>query len=514
MTITRIALPGLVRWTVALLALSAMAAHGEVFPLSPEGGDLVGQVQYTRTRQEDTLIDVARRFSIGQIEMVMANPKVDNWLPGEGTQVVIPSRFILPNAPRAGIVVNVPEMRIYYYPVKYTVVAKKKPAPPKSKAKPGAKDKAAPSKKASATVQEVGEPVSKATEVITYPISMGRMDWHTPLGKTRVVQKVKDPVWIPPESIKKEHAAKGEILPNIVPAGPDNPLGMFAMKLGVPGYLIHGTEMNDKSKPFGIGMRVTHGCMRMYNEDVERLFSRVEVGTPVYLVNQPVKLGWQGGALYMEVSQPLDEDAGIPTEWDDDVMEDQGWDEEKIKAVRLKKDAMRSAYLQKIAMDLIQKENAKRPILMDQEAIRAALEKPTGLPVPIGKEAVPLEAAPGLDNAEPPVSLPPAESPGTAPAAPPVEPAAPAGVGEVVPASPYPQSPYGVEPPAPPPAQYPPSGNGGNWPTEDPWTPNPPTGEQPGQEPHAPAPSAPASDLPDPYAPDEETPGDQPEGGR
>ena len=506
MTIQRAVVRGLAQWTAVVFAMSATLAHGEIFPLFPEGGDLVGQVQYTRTRHEDTLIDVARRFSIGQIEMVMANPKVDNWLPGEGTQVVIPSRFILPDAPRAGIVVNVPEMRLYYYPVQYTVVTKAKAPPPKAKAKPGAKGKAVPAKsKAPAVIQEVREPVSKATEVVTYPISMGRMDWHTPLGKTRVVQKVKNPVWIPPESIKKEHAAKGEILPDVVPAGPNNPLGLFAMKLGVPGYLIHGTEMADKAKPFGIGMRVTHGCMRMYNEDVEKLFARVEVGTPVYLVNQPVKLGWQGNALYMEVSQPLDEDAGIPAQWDDDAMDEQGWDEEKIKAVRQKKEAMRSAYLQKIALDLIQKQNAKRPLLIDQEAVRSALEKPSGLPVEIGKDAAqPLEAGP-----IPPAPLPPAQLPyGAAPS---TEPTAPTGAGQTAPASPHPQEPTGAEPAAPPP-EYPPSGD--RWPAEDPWAPAP-SGEGPsGPENPPPEPSAPAPDLPDPYAPDAGTPGTQPEGGR
>jgi L,D-transpeptidase ErfK/SrfK len=373
---------------LSLLALAGPPAHAELFQLPGDGSDLIGRIDHTTSRHEDTLIDIARRFSVGQIEMVMANPGVDNWSPGDGTQIVIPNRFILPEAPRAGIVVNVPEMRLYYYPVKYATV-KKKPTP-----KPKTVQKGKPTPVPVATNPEVGEPIGKAAEVLTFPISMGRMDWRTPLGKARVVQKVKDPVWVPPASIKKEHAAKGDILPDVVPAGPNNPLGLFAMKLSVPGYLIHGTESADKTKPFGIGMRVTHGCMRMYNEDVEKLFPQVSVGTPVHLVNQPVKLGWRGGSLFMEVSQPLDEDAGIPAQWDDDTMDEKGFPDEKIKEINAKKAEMKIAYLQKVANAVVDKELAKRPAALDREAMREALLKPTGIPVEIGREGESFRVAP------------------------------------------------------------------------------------------------------------------------
>jgi len=193
--------------------------------------------------------------------------------------------------------------------------AKTPVAPVKGASSPakGTAAKAAPAKapvcQPAKKVEVVQAPVAPASpdfesaamgQVITYPVSMGRMDWRTPLGMTRVVDKQKDPSWTPPASIKREHAAKGDPLPDVVPPGPDNPLGKYAMRLGVSGYLIHGT---DAAKADGIGMRVTHGCMRMYNEDVAKLFPLVPVGAPVYLVNQPVKLGWKmAGSIWRSVN--------------------------------------------------------------------------------------------------------------------------------------------------------------------------------------------------------------------
>jgi len=252
----------------ALAALFAsLPSQAETFVLPPPEQNVVGELRVTKARREDTLIDIARAFGLGYEEIVLANPEVDRWLPGENTKVVLPNRFVLPDAPRDGIVLNVPEMRLYYYP------------------KP-----------------ERGE----APVVITHPVSVGRMDWKTPLGKTTVIQKQKDPPWYPPQSIKEEHAAKGDILPDVVPGGAGNPLGRFAMRLGIPGYLIHGTD-----KEFGIGMRVTHGCVRLYPENIESLFGQVSVGTPVYIVNQPNKLGWTGRDLLLEAHPPLEEDSPL-----------------------------------------------------------------------------------------------------------------------------------------------------------------------------------------------------------
>ena len=234
-----------------------------VLPL-PAHGALVGEFAETTAAQDDTLIDLARRYGLGYEEVVNANPGVDPWLPGAGTRIRLPLRRILPEAPREGIVINLPEHRLYYYPA----------------AKAG-----------------------EARVVVTYPVSVGKMDWATPIGVTRIAAKIKDPTWTPPESVRAEHAARGDILPRVIPAGPDNPLGLFAMRLAIPGgaYMIHGTN-----KPAGVGMQVTHGCMRLYPEHIEELFKMVSVDTPVRILNQPLKVGWSDGNLYVEVHPPLE----------------------------------------------------------------------------------------------------------------------------------------------------------------------------------------------------------------
>ncbi|NBS17284.1 MAG: hypothetical protein EBS79_10360, partial [Gammaproteobacteria bacterium] len=240
-------------------------------------------------------------------------------------------------------------------------------------------------------------------EVITYPVSMGRMDWRTPIGKTSVVHKQKDPSWTPPASIKREHAAKGDPLPDVVPPGPDNPLGKFAMRLGVAGYLIHGT---DAAKADGIGMRVTHGCMRMYNEDIAKLFPLIPVGSPVYLVNQPIKLGYKDGKLYMEVSQPLDEDVGIsPHDPDDNISKEQLQREED----------KRSRFLLRLAQNEIDKEREKTGADVSMEKVRRAVEKPTGIPVVIGGVGSGWEQSAASDEGLAPPSHAAEEDPNLAP---------------------------------------------------------------------------------------------------
>jgi L,D-transpeptidase ErfK/SrfK len=216
------------------------------------------------TVYEDTLYDLARRFSLGSEEMIRVNPGVDPWIPGAGKTLVVPNTHILPPGPREGIVVNLPEHRLYYYP----------------KPKRG-----------------------EMPQVITYPVSIGKMDWRTPLGLTHVIQKIKNPVWYPPESVRKEHLAAGDPLPPKVPSGPDNPLGLFAMRLaaGNGTYLIHGTN-----NPIAVGLAVTHGCIRMYPDDVEALFPLVPVGTPVRLINEPLKVVWVDGELLLEAHPPVD----------------------------------------------------------------------------------------------------------------------------------------------------------------------------------------------------------------
>jgi L,D-transpeptidase ErfK/SrfK len=253
----------------ALLAATAPVA-AEQFAVPVAGSDVIGELRRDEAGEHDTLLDLARRHGLGYEEITHANPGVDPWLPGAGTPVTIPKRKILPMAPREGIVINLPEHRLYWYP----------PAAPGE------------------------QPV-----VWTFPVSIGKMDWKTPLGVTRIVSKVRNPTWTPPQSVRDEHAKRGDILPPVVPAGPDNPLGRFAMRLGIPGgaYLIHGTN-----RPAGVGMQVTHGCMRLYPEDIEALFGMVAVNTPVLIVNQPYKWGWHDGELLIEVHPPLEDSAAPP----------------------------------------------------------------------------------------------------------------------------------------------------------------------------------------------------------
>jgi L,D-transpeptidase ErfK/SrfK len=226
----------------------------------PTDGDLIGEVQLIEAQHEDTFVKLARQYNVGFEALRQANPDVDAWLPGAGTEIRIPTRFVLPRAERRGIVVNLPELRLYYFPD------------------------------------------DGSDRVFTYPISIGRMDWGTPLGRTEVIGKTVNPTWYPPQSIRDEHAAMNDPLPAVVPPGPDNPLGKHKLTLGIPGYLIHGTN-----KPSGVGMRVTHGCIRMFPEDIEALFSMVGTGTSVRLINQPFKLGWDRDALHMEAHLPLGE---------------------------------------------------------------------------------------------------------------------------------------------------------------------------------------------------------------
>ena len=244
--------------------LGCAAASAATYPLPQNGDSVIGEVQYAVASHEDTLLDIGRRYGVGYEEIVAANPGVDPWLPGEGAQVLIPSRYILPDDAREGVVVSLAEHRLYYFPK------------PKS-----------------------GQPAT----VETYPISIGKMDWKTPLGLTRIVDKRVRPTWYPPESVRKEHEADGRPLPRAVPPGPDNPLGEYAMRLGIPGgaYLIHGTN-----RPAGVGMQVTHGCIRMYPEDIAHFFQIVPVNTPVRMIDRPYKMGWRGDDLFIEVHAPLE----------------------------------------------------------------------------------------------------------------------------------------------------------------------------------------------------------------
>jgi len=238
-----------------------LATH--IFPYEPKITGVIGTLQATIAREEDTLSDIARRFNLGYDEVVNANPGVDPWLPREGTRILLPTQFVLPDAPHEGVVVNLAALRLFYFP---------KPARDAERV------------------------------VITTPIGIGAVGWATPEGTTKIVSKRKNPTWTPPESVRREHAAEGDILPRVVPAGPDNPLGAFAMNLGWPSYLMHGTN-----KPAGVGMRASHGCIRLYPEDIATLFPQLPVGTRVTVVNQPLVSRLHDGQLYLQSFPPHEE---------------------------------------------------------------------------------------------------------------------------------------------------------------------------------------------------------------
>lgn len=234
--------------TMALCLFGVWFSSGcNLADLVDRDGNLRETTTY-RASYQDTLLDVARRFKLGYVEMVAANPGTDPWLPGEGADLVLPTVHLMPDAEPQGIVINLADMRLYFFDA------------------PG------------------GAPRS-------YPIGIGREGLTTPLGETKVVRKAENPTWRPTARMRAEDPT----LPEVVPPGPENPLGTRALYLGWSQYLIHGTN-----KPWGVGRRVSSGCIRMYPEDVEELYELVKIGTKVTVVDQPVKLGWIDGELYLE----------------------------------------------------------------------------------------------------------------------------------------------------------------------------------------------------------------------
>lgn len=271
-------------------------------------GDLVGEIRRYEIGVKDTFVEIARRFDVGYVELVAANPGVDPWVPDDAGSIVLPTAHVLPNAPREGVVINLAELRLYYFPADG--------APPRS-----------------------------------HPIGIGQEGWETPLGRTTVLRKQANPSWFPPASIRKERPE----LPAVVPPGPNNPLGQYALYLGWPAYLVHGTN-----RPYGVGRRVSHGCIRLYPEDIERLFAEISVGTPVTVVDQPVKAGWSDGELYLEVH---------PTQRDSLELEEKG----RLSARDHLPDPIGT----------IVAAAGEAAARLDWEAIRRALFERTGLPVRI-----------------------------------------------------------------------------------------------------------------------------------
>lgn len=247
---------------MALSVLGGLSSvHAATYLLPDASKQLVGEIQYVVSKKEDTLLDIARKYDLGFNEITGANPGVDPWIPDEGTRIVLPTRFILPEGPREGIVVNLAEMRLYYYP----------------ESKQGG-----------------------VKEVVTHPIGIGRQGWETPVGEYQVVMKMQNPSWTMPAAIYQEALENGNKPRRLVPPGPNNPLGEFAIQLNADGLLIHGTNM-----PFSIGMRVSRGCLRLYPEDIRNLTRKVPKGTRVHIVEQSYKLGYENEVLFLEAHKPV-----------------------------------------------------------------------------------------------------------------------------------------------------------------------------------------------------------------
>lgn len=293
----------------------ATSAHRTV--LDPAHGDVIGELQVTRAAREDTFVDLARRFNVGYEELVRANPGVDPWLPGEGREIVLPTRHILPDGPREGIVINLAAMRLFYFP----------------KRKPG-----------------------EWLTVYSFPIGIGRVGWATPQGTTSVVRMAKNPSWRPGPGVRAEHAADGEVLPAVVPPGPDNPLGHRAIYLDWPSYLIHGTN-----KPAGVGLRSSHGCIRLFPEDIELLYDLVKPGTRVTVVNQPFVFGWHEGELLLQAHEVLEDD---PRDW---------------------KGAQRKL-LSKSLAQRIQRRLRDQGDTLDWEAVSRVSHAPRSIPIPLTRQ--------------------------------------------------------------------------------------------------------------------------------
>jgi len=246
--------------------LVADPAQSVTWPLV-EGEGVVGELISDRLRQEDTLIDMARMHNIGHFEMVHANPGIDPWLPNPGAEVTIPQLHVLPDGPRTGIVVNLAERRLYFFAPDW--------------------------------------PDRDGAVVSTHPVGIGLDRRATPLTSARVTAKVDNPAWYPTPEVREWYRReKNEILPAVVPAGPENPLGRHALILDADGLLIHGTH-----RPAGVGMRVSQGCIRLYPESIAGLIGQVPIGAEVRVVDQPVRLGVRGTALYLEVDPPGDDPA-------------------------------------------------------------------------------------------------------------------------------------------------------------------------------------------------------------
>jgi len=286
-------------------------------------GDLAGHLGVYTTHYEDTFAEVGSQLALGYLELAKANPGVDPWLPGEGTTITLPRHYVMPDARREGIVINLAEYRLYYF---------------------------------------------TENSVQVYPVGVGTDDNPSPLTDAKVTMALESPAWYPPASIRAQYKASGDFLPRMIPPGPENPLGSHALMLSEKGYLIHGTN-----KQFGVGMQVSHGCFRMYNDDISRFVYQVSKGTPVQIVNDPVKMGMSGSEVWLEVHRPHED----YSQKDRDRL----WQE-----VTLEVEAFRQ----------------KHPnVEVQRRAIELAVDQADGIPAMVGEQVVRMAADETPKNKQP-----------------------------------------------------------------------------------------------------------------
>jgi L,D-transpeptidase ErfK/SrfK len=245
-----------------LLSLSVLMLSSQSFATAyttpAANNSIIGTVQTGYVKSGDTAATIAHAYDIGFNEIQNANPDIDmNHRFSSSREVKISTQHLLPNAPRKGIVINLPEMRMYYY---------------------------------------------NGNEVHTYPIGIGKTGKTIPVAKAAVTYKKTNPFWYPPQDIREFQLKQGVILPRVLPPGPDNPLGTYAIYMTLPTFLIHSTIF-----PESVGRRASFGCIRMYETDIETFFPTINRGVPIDIINSPVKLGWQNKTLFMEAHEPLEE---------------------------------------------------------------------------------------------------------------------------------------------------------------------------------------------------------------
>lgn len=242
---------------IFIFSFSVNAQDNNKFAWPADGSTVIGSIQSTTVKEDETLLDIAERYGLGYNEIVAANRSLDPWIPEVGAEVTLPTQFILPNSPMEGIVVNLAEYRLYYF------------------------------------MPEEGF-------IYTYPIGIGQGNTPTPMGQMEISARMANPTWYPPASIRQRWEEQGKEVRRQIPAGPDNPLGPYAINLTKAGYLIHGTNQR-----FGIGTRASAGCIRMNNEDIQALVEKTYIGIPVNIIEQPIKTGWSGEEILIEAHRPV-----------------------------------------------------------------------------------------------------------------------------------------------------------------------------------------------------------------